>query len=192
MDIVLATSNKHKIEEFNQMGKYYNLHFLSLEDINFNQEVIEDGKTFAENSLIKARAVSSFTSLPVLSDDSGIIIQALGNNVPGVYSHRYADENGGQEALNQKLSSTVAGSYAYFSCVLTYINKCEVHQFEGIMEGKISSKVQNKNGFGYDPIFIPKGYDEPISTLSPKEKNEISHRSLAFKKFVNFIFSANV
>lgn len=187
MKIVIASSNDHKIFEYNQMVKDYDIEFISLKDIGFTDEIVEDGKTFKENSLIKAKAISKTTSLDVLSDDSGIIIEALGENFPGIYSHRYAIQEGGQEKLNEKLANTVAGSKAYFVCVLTYIHEGKVYQFEGKFNGKISSFVSNKNGFGYDPIFIPDAYERPVSELDVNKKNEISHRSLAFNQFIEFL-----
>ena len=169
------------------IGTSFDVEFLTLDDIGFKNEIIEDGKTFKENSLIKAKAVSKFTDLPVLSDDSGIIIDELGENFPGIYSHRYADENGGQEALNNRLIKEIPGSKARFICVITFINSGKISQFEGVFEGKISNTIQKLNGFGYDPIFIPEGYDKSASMLSEQEKNAISHRGKAFRKFIEYL-----
>lgn len=192
MDIVIATTNEHKVHEYQQMVKGLNINFLSLNDINFKDEIIEDGKTFKENSLIKAQAIANKTSLDVLSDDSGIIIEDLGENVPGIYSHRYAIENGGQAKLNEKLVNEVPNSKAYFVCVITYIHEGKVKQFEGFFHGTIATKVEGINGFGYDPIFIPQGFTRAISTFDEQKKNEISHRSLAFKQFINYLKENNL
>lgn len=192
MEIVIASTNAHKIQEYNEMVKGYQIKFLSLNDINFKDEIIEDGKTFKENSLIKAKAIALKTSLDVLSDDSGIIIENLGVNFPGIYSHRYALDNGGQVNLNKSLINKVAGSKAYFVCVLTFIHEGKVYQFEGKFNGKIANYVSTENGFGYDPIFIPDGYNKTVSELDPKIKNAISHRSIAFNKFLNFLKENNL
>lgn len=192
MEIVIASTNNHKIEEYREMVKGYNIKFLSLNDINFKDEIVENGKTFKENSLIKAKAIASKTSLDILSDDSGIIIEQLGNNLPGIYSHRYALENGGQVNLNKMLVKNVAGSKAYFICVLTFIHQGKVYQFEGKFNGKIANYVSSEQGFGYDPIFIPDGYNITVGELDSKIKNAISHRSIAFNKFLNFLKENNL
>lgn len=187
MEIVIASTNKHKIEEYQQLVKGLDIKFLSLKDINFDKEIVENGKTFKENSLIKAKAIESETNLPILSDDSGIIIDALGDNFPGIYSHRYAEENGGSYELNKKLAKTVAGSKAHFCCVLTFIYNGKVNQFEGIFNGKIADNVEREDAFGYDSIFIPEGYNIQVSALSKETKNAMSHRSIAFNKFINYL-----
>lgn len=192
MEIVIASTNNHKIEEYREMVKGYNIKFLSLNDINFKDEIVENGKTFKENSLIKAKAIASKTSLDILSDDSGIIIEQLGNNLPGIYSHRYALENGGQVNLNKMLVKNVSGSKAYFICVLTFIHQGKVYQFEGKFNGKIANYVSSEQGFGYDPIFIPDGYNLTVGELDSKIKNAISHRSIAFNKFLNFLKENNL
>ena len=188
MKIILATSNDHKIKEFNEMAKNYDLEFISLKSINFDKEIIEDGETFQDNALIKAKTVASCTGLPVLADDSGIIIEQLGTNFPGVYSHRFQLQNGGKFETNKMIVSKVPGSPAYFTCVLVLMNvEKEPQIFEGRYEGKIANRVTNPDGFGYDPIFIPKGYDVTVDNLSEAEKNSISHRSRAFAKLVEYL-----
>ena len=107
MEIVIATSNNHKIKEYEEMCKGLNISFKSLKDIGFSEEIIEDGKTFEENSLIKAKAILPYTNLPIMADDSGIEIEALGEHFPGVYSHRYSISNGGQEKTNESLTMQV-------------------------------------------------------------------------------------
>ena len=188
MKILLATTNDHKIKEFNEMAQGYNLEFVSLKTINFDKEIIEDGKTFEENALIKARAVAEVTDMPVMADDSGIIIDELGDNFPGVYSHRYQIQNGGNFKTNKMLAAKVPGSHAYFTCCLVLLNvEKEPLIFKGIYEGKISNIVTSEGGFGYDPIFIPDGYDVTVDQLSEDEKNKISHRSRAFEKLIEYL-----
>ena len=193
MEIVIATSNDHKVKEYQEMVRGLNIKFLSLNDINFHNEIIENGKTFEENSLIKALAIKNYTTLPIIADDSGIEIEALGEHFPGIYTHRYAINNGGQEKTNKMLVKTCPNSKAIFTCVITLVNLIEKPLvFKGEFKGKISDKIVTGNGFGYDPIFIPDGLNEPVSTLKDEEKNAISHRGIAFNKLINYLKSNNL
>lgn len=193
MEIVIATSNDHKVKEYQEMVRGLNIKFLSLNDINFHNEIIENGKTFEENSLIKALAIKDYTTLPIIADDSGIEIEALGEHFPGIYTHRYAINNGGQEKTNEMLVKTCPNSKAMFTCVITLVNLIEKPLvFKGEFKGKISDKIVTGNGFGYDPIFIPDGLNEPVSTLKDEEKNAISHRGIAFNKLISYLKSNNL
>lgn len=193
MEIVIATSNDHKVKEYQEMVRGLNIKFLSLNDINFHNEIIENGKTFEENSLIKALAIKDYTTLPIIADDSGIEIEALGEHFPGIYTHRYALNNGGQEKTNEMLVKTCPNSKAMFTCVITLVNLIEKPLvFKGEFKGRISDKIVTGNGFGYDPIFIPDGLNEPVSTLKDEEKNAISHRGIAFNKLINYLKSNNL
>ena len=193
MEIVIATSNDHKVKEYQEMVRGLNIKFFSLNDINFHNEIIENGKTFEENSLIKALAIKDYTTLPIIADDSGIEIEALGEHFPGIYTHRYAINNGGQEKTNKMLVKTCPNSKAMFTCVITLVNLIEKPLvFKGEFKGKISDKIVTGNGFGYDPIFIPDGLNEPVSTLKDEEKNAISHRGIAFNKLINYLKSSNL
>lgn len=193
MEIVIATSNDHKVKEYQEMVQGLNIKFLSLNDINFHNEIVENGKTFEENSLIKALAIKDYTTLPIIADDSGIEIEALGEHFPGIYTHRYALNNGGQEKTNEMLVKTCPNSKAMFTCVITLVNLIEKPLvFKGEFKGRISDKIVTGNGFGYDPIFIPDGLNEPVSTLKDEEKNAISHRGIAFNKLINYLKSNNL
>ena len=193
MEIVIATSNDHKAKEYQEMVRGLNIKFLSLNDINFHNEIVENGKTFEENSLIKALAIKDYTTLPIIADDSGIEIEALGEHFPGIYTHRYAINNGGQEKTNEMLVKTCPNSKAMFTCVITLVNLIEKPLvFKGEFKGKISDKIVTGNGFGYDPIFIPDGFNEPVSTLKDEEKNAISHRGIAFNKLISYLKSNNL
>jgi XTP/dITP diphosphohydrolase len=189
LKIIIATNNAHKVEELNAMleGK---VQLLSLKDAGITVDPDENGKTYSENAFIKAEAVTHFTSLPVMSDDSGIEIDELGKHFPGIYSHRFAMENGGQENLNKMLVKDHAHSKARFTCHIVLLNlnfEGERLDFEGIMEGSINSKVEGEHGFGYDPVFVPSGYKHSVATLPPEEKNVISHRYNAVKKLLNYL-----
>lgn len=193
MEIVIATSNDHKVKEYQEMVRGLNIKSLSLNDINFHNEIVENGKTFEENSLIKALAIKDYTTLPIIADDSGIEIEALGEHFPGIYTHRYAINNGGQEKTNEMLVKTCPNSKAMFTCVITLVNLIEKPLvFKGEFKGKISDKIVTGNGFGYDPIFIPDGFNEPVSTLKDEEKNAISHRGIAFNKLISYLKSNNL
>ena len=189
LKIVVATNNDHKIQELKSMLAN-KVELLSLKEANIEVDPIENGKTYADNAFIKASEVAKFTDLPVLSDDSGIEIEALGEHFPGIYSHRYAIENGGQELLNETLTKKYPFTNAKFIAHFVLLNlnkKGERLDFEGIMKGKINNKVEGKHGFGYDPIFVPEGYEVSVSTLLPKEKNKISHRYNAAKELLNYL-----
>lgn len=189
LEIVVATNNAHKMGELRAIMNGYNIKLYSLKDMNINVEPDENGKTYKENAFIKADAVAKFTSLPVLSDDSGIEIDALGEHKPGIYSHRYSEENGGQENTNLMLTKNYAGSKAHFTShfVLLNLTPGSRNDFEGIVNGKIASEVCGKGGFGYDPIFIPEGYNCSIASVPAEEKNHISHRYRACVALLNYL-----
>lgn len=143
--------------------------------------------------MIKALAIKNYTTLPIIADDSGIEIEALGEHFPGIYTHRYAINNGGQEKTNEMLVKTCPNSKAMFTCVITLVNLIDKPLvFKGEFKGKISDKIVTGNGFGYDPIFIPDGLNEPVSTLKDEEKNAISHRGIAFNKLISYLKSNNL
>ena len=188
--IVLATYNSHKVSEFKQiLGKKWTIHDLT----NLPKTTwIEDGTSFAENSEIKARAV--YDSLPpqlknviILSDDSGLCVDAL-DGAPGIFSSRYAGKNATDESNNELLLHNLRGIEGYrrkahFICVITlYQSGKIVNQFTGKFKGSITTKVIGKNGFGYDPLFIPDGFSKTVSEIGAETKNKISHRGRALKK----------
>lgn len=188
LKIVVATNNIHKIQELRAMLSN-SVILYSLKDVGIKVDPIENGKTYAENAFIKANEVAKYTSLPVLSDDSGIEIEKLGDHFPGIYSHRYAMDNGGQEKLNAQLVKTCCHSKAVFTShfVLLNLKPGQRLDFTGYMYGKINDKVEGTNGFGYDPIFVPDGYSCSVSLLSPEEKNKISHRYNAAKELLTYL-----
>ncbi len=188
LKIVVATNNTHKIQELRAMLSN-SVILYSLKDVGIKVDPNENGKTYAENAFIKANEVAKYTSLPVLSDDSGIEIEKLGDHFPGIYSHRYAMEHGGQEKLNALLTKTCNGSKAIFTShfVLLNLKPGQRLDFTGYMYGKINNKVEGINGFGYDPIFVPDGYTCSVSLLSPEEKNKISHRYNAAKELLSYL-----
>lgn len=189
LKICVATNNDHKMGELKDIFKDYAVELFSLKELGINVNPDENGKDYAENAFIKASEVAKFTNLPVLSDDSGIEIDALGEHVPGIYSHRYAMEHGGQGATNQMLIEKCSGSKAHFTAhfVLLNLTPNSRHDFEGIVNGTIAKEANGNGGFGYDPIFIPDGYKVSIAAISPSEKNHISHRYRASIALLNFL-----
>ncbi len=188
MKIVLATNNAHKVSEYKDILKEFDIQVLTLNDLNINCNPLENGQTFKENSLIKAKEIAKFTDLTILSDDSGLTINSL-PDILGVYSSRFLDGKSYYEKCQEiiKLLENKPRD-AFFSCVITLYNfKGNIYQFEGQCFGNIANKYQGENGFGYDPIFIPNGYKQTFAMLSSKQKSEISHRGIACKKLINFL-----
>lgn len=188
MDIILASNNQGKVKEFKRILKQFDINVISLKDINYNQEIVEDGNSFFENAFIKAKTIHEFTNLPVISDDSGICVDYL-NGEPGIYSARYygvASDDGRNELL-LKLMDGVSNRNAHFHCsIVLYLSQDKYYEFSGQVYGKLSHEIKGTNGFGYDSIFIPNGYQETFGILDIEIKNEISHRALAIKKLVEF------
>ena len=180
---VLATHNQHKIEEFNAiLGEL----IPGITVIGYDgPEPIEDGVSFAENALIKARAAAAHTGLPSLSDDSGICVDVLGG-APGIFSARWAgsqkDNAANVQLLLDQLSDVRDGDRgAHFTCHIAVVNPQANEEFVvvGNWPGSIAREVHGVNGFGYDPIFIPEGYEVSAAILDPAEKNALSHRARA-------------
>ena len=184
MNIVLGSSNPHKVKEINEIAGSADVCFI-LPPEGFDPD--ETGTTFAENSLIKAKAAWELSHDWSLADDSGLCVDALGGK-PGIYSARYAETS--QKRIERVLQELVGveNRKAHFICCMTLINpEGEVAlSCEGICEGQIIKKAKGTNGFGYDPIFLPDGYDMTIAELPEDEKNRISHRSKALKKVLDY------
>ncbi len=191
--LVIATSNEHKLAEFKTILEPLGLELFSLKDFA-PIEIIEDGDTFAANSLKKATSVFQATGLPSLADDSGLAVAALGG-APGVHSARFSGVSGADKdrANRAKLllelgARPIKERGAAFHCVLTLITKDgELHTFEGISPGHIALVERGKNGFGYDSLFIPAGYSESFAELAPAVKNELSHRGRAAKELIAYL-----
>jgi XTP/dITP diphosphohydrolase len=181
--LLLATRNKHKIEEIRTILGDLPLQVLTLDDFPDVPPLKEEGMTFQENSLQKAQAVYEHAKIPALADDSGLEVFYL-NGRPGVVSARYAGEGATDEANNQKLLGQMMGvaprrRRAQFRAVLTLVGKVTVETTEGICSGMLAESPRGTNGFGYDPIFLPNGFDRTYAELTAAEKNTISHRAKA-------------
>lgn len=187
MKLVFATNNRHKLDEVSAMlGNDFEL--LSLSDIGCNEDIPETSDTFAGNALQKARYVRQHYGMDCFADDTGLEVTIL-NGAPGVYSARYAG-NHDSEANMTKLLAEMDGSddrSAQFRTVIALILDGEEHLFEGIVTGHISTGRMGDGGFGYDPIFVPDGYDKSFAQLGMEQKNSISHRGRAIRKLTDFL-----
>ena len=187
--LVFATNNQHKLEEVRQMlGDRYEVR--SLDDIGCHTDIPETGSTFRENALMKAQFVKTYYGFDCFADDSGLECEALGG-APGVHSARYASEVGhDSEANMNKLLHELEGKEnrkANFRTVIAFVTTDAVHYFEGTVEGMILVSRRGEGGFGYDPVFLPDGYEQTFAEMSAEQKNSISHRARAVAKFVDFL-----
>ncbi len=199
---VLASSNKNKIREFRQilcerasdiLGENApDIELLSLSDIGYTDEIIEDGATFEENAMIKARAVSFACEYPCIADDSGLEVDALGGE-PGIYSARYAGEHGNDEENIKKLLLRLDGvkeRSAHFVSAVAYIERGgESFVLRGEADGVIMNQKRGNNGFGYDPVFECAIHHRSYAELTADEKNAISHRRKAIEKLADRLFN---
>ena len=185
--IVLATHNRDKREELQEALSEFTVKILSLNDFPFIGEIEEVGQTLLENSMIKAKTVHNLTQLPVIADDTGLEVEAL-NGAPGIYSARYAGEDVTYEDNVNKLLAEMENiplenRKAQFRTVISFVDKDRELWTEGRIKGIIGESAKGKNGFGYDPVFFVPELEKTFSELSIGEKNRISHRGLAMKKF---------
>jgi len=191
--LLVATGNSHKTDEIRAiLGEDYVVSDLKAHpDL---PEVEETGTTFLENATLKAVEISKQVDGLILSDDSGLEVDALGGE-PGVYSSRYAGEAGNDAANNKKLLHELQGEdirTARFRCVMVLAQDGEVlASFDGAVEGRMLSELHGEGGFGYDPLFVPDGYDQTFSQLSEGIKNQLSHRAVAMQKVVAWLAASS-
>ena len=185
--IVVATGNQHKVQEYKELLADQNVELKSLKDYPNCPEVVEDGKTFAENASKKAVEVCRYCDVPTFADDSGLEVEALGGE-PGIYSSRYAENDAARIAKVLKNLEGKENRRARFVCVIAIaINGEVIETFEGEVKGTIVDAPRGSNGFGYDPIFMPDGYDQTFGEMPDELKNKISHRADAVRKALEFI-----
>lgn len=186
--IVFATNNQHKLQEVKEvLGD--TIEIVSLAELNCFDEIPETANTLEGNALIKAEYIYNKFSLNCFADDTGLEVEAL-DGAPGVFSARYAGEENNAIANMQKLLANMSvktNKNARFRTVIAYIEQGKIQYFEGMIEGKIATEPKGKAGFGYDPVFIPNGYQQSFAELGTDEKNKISHRALAVNKFAQFL-----
>ena len=186
--IVFATNNKHKLDEIRKItaGK---IEILSLSDINCNEDIEETGTTLEENALIKVRYIKNKYGYDCFADDTGLEVEAL-NGEPGVYSSRYAGAQCNPQDNMNKLLDALQGinnRNAQFRTVIAVTLNNNEHLFEGVVKGHITTEKHGSNGFGYDPVFMPSGYNQTFGELSDEVKNGISHRAVAMEKLIAFL-----
>jgi XTP/dITP diphosphohydrolase len=186
MEIIFASGNKGKITEVkNLFTSIEGLKIIPLCDLDDLPEIIEDGQTIEENAFIKARVIFEKYGRPVISDDTGLIVDQLGGE-PGVHAARYAGENCTYDDNNRKLLSELSPfkepHRAKFLCCAVYFDHTRHISVLGEMAGEIIREKRGVSGFGYDPVFLPEGYDRTLAEMKLEEKNRISHRAKAFNE----------
>lgn len=188
IDIVIATRNKNKIKEIKALLGEMPLNILSLDDGNWQiPDIVEDGKAFKENAIKKARTIAEITGKVTMADDSGLMVDAL-NGQPGIYSARFAGENATDRENNLKLLQLMNAvpsdrrGAQFVSAIAVASPQGRVDVVEGLCRGDIGFTEEGGGGFGYDPIFIPTGYNKTFAELSISVKNKISHRGRALEK----------
>ena len=190
MKLVFATNNQHKLKEVQKMLPN-SIQLLSLKDIHCFDEIEETATTLEGNARLKADHITEKYGYHCFADDTGLEINSL-NGQPGVFSARYAGEHGDSEKNMQKVLNNLAGKVdriAQFRTVIALNLNHKQYVFEGVCKGEITSEKSGKEGFGYDPIFKPKGYSLSFAEMSSEEKNKISHRGIAVQQLVQFLNS---
>lgn len=191
-ELVIASHNKGKIAEFENLLAPFGVKIYSANEL-FLPDVEETGTTFRENAVLKAETLAELSGKPCLADDSGLCVDALGGR-PGVYSARYAPNRDFDKAMSMlidEIRSTKNDDWsAHFACVLALkIPTKEVEIFEGRVDGKIIENRRGENGFGFDPVFVPNGFDKTFAEMSADDKKKISHRGRAVAKFLEKVFN---
>lgn len=190
MKIVFATNNRHKLDEIRKIteGK---IEILSLSDIDCHEEIPETGTTLEENAMMKAQFIKDKFGFDCFADDTGLEVDAL-DGAPGVYSSRYAGEacnpQDNMEKMLRVLESKI-NRKACFRTVIALLLNGRQYLFEGKINGEIIEEKRGTAGFGYDPIFLPEGFDKTFAELGDEVKNSISHRAIATSKLIDFLLS---
>ncbi|MDP2939539.1 MAG: RdgB/HAM1 family non-canonical purine NTP pyrophosphatase [Candidatus Omnitrophota bacterium] len=187
MQLIVATKNKKKLIEIKDLLQGLNLEIFSLADFPDAPKIEEDGKTFEQNAIKKAATIAMYTKKLTLGEDSGLEVKAL-KNKPGIYSSRFSGENATDKKNNLKLLRLLRNipldkRVAVYKCSVALVDRKKIiYLTTGKCEGKIGLRSRGKFGFGYDPLFIPKGFKETFGKLNPEIKRRISHRAKALKK----------
>ncbi|MEF9480660.1 RdgB/HAM1 family non-canonical purine NTP pyrophosphatase [Chryseobacterium gleum] len=187
MELLVATHNEHKKEEIQQiLGN--GCVVKSLTDYNIHEEIVEDGDSFHANALIKAKYCFEKTGIPSLGDDSGLVVESLDGR-PGIFSARYAGDHDFAKNIEKVLEEMqgIENRKAYFVTVLCYYDENGAQYFEGRVHGNLLTENKGFKGFGYDPIFVPEGYERTFAEMDPADKNKISHRKQALDLFMDFL-----
>lgn len=194
IELVIATRNRKKVEEIKRILQGIPVTLYSLDDFAGCPEIEEDELTFEGNAVKKAVAVASHSKKPAIADDSGLEVYAL-NNAPGVFSARYAgeetnDKNNLEKVLKEMENIEESKRGGRFVCVIALaFPDGKTETFEGFVEGSIGREPRGFNGFGYDPVFYPEGHDRTFAEMSAEEKDSLSHRGRALKKFREYLLT---
>ena len=185
-ELILASNNAHKVEEIKSILEDYSI--LTLKDINYTEEIVEDGTTFEENALIKARTICKYSGKTAISDDSGLSVELLDGR-PGVYSARYSKEQTDEKNIEKVLLELNGQkSKAKFVSVIALVKPDGTElTFRGECHGEIIFEKRGTNGFGYDTIFYVPSLDKTFAELSAEQKNSISHRKQSLEKFSQYL-----
>jgi XTP/dITP diphosphohydrolase len=189
MPLIFASNNQHKLDEVSAILEPTGVEIKGLSAIGFTREIEETGTTFHENAAIKAKAIYDETGMDCFADDSGLEVEAL-NGEPGVYSARYAGQHGNHQANNLKLLEALKSQTnrnACFKTVIALMIQGELHYFEGRVDGQITEEIIGKKGFGYDPVFVPNGYNKTFAEMPAEIKNSISHRKRALEAMLGYL-----
>ena len=183
--LVMATNNKNKLREAREIFAPLGIEVLSQQEAGTDIEPVEDGATFEENALIKAKAVYNAVKVPVIADDSGLCVEALDGR-PSVHSARYAPKGQECEKILDEMKDVPDGKRtAYFECCIAYIDGKNIHSMSGRCYGTITHEQKGTDGFGYDPVFLYG--DRTLAEMLPEEKNRISHRGVSMKKLYEYL-----
>lgn len=194
-EILVATNNQHKLKEIRAILSPHHITVYGIKDLNLNpEEVDENGSTYYENGLIKAKSLAKLVKIPVIADDSGLEIKSL-DNKPGIHSARYAEKFSSYDEAFKQILKEINGkdTSATFYCDIVMLNVEEKPLlFEGIVKGHIVPPTKALNGFGYDPIFKVDELDKTYAEMDEKEKNIYSHRAKALKKLLTYLLINNL
>jgi len=192
MEILIGTNNKHKISEIKNILKDMNIILKSSDDMDIKVDVEENAMTLEGNAFKKAKAFYDRVKIPVFADDTGLFVDLICGH-PGVFSSRYAGEDATYEENCQKLLKDLKDiplenrTASFKTVICFYENPDTINYFKGVVTGKIIDSPRGKNGFGYDPLFVPDGYDKTYAEMGDDEKNRISHRARALEKFKEYL-----
>ena len=188
-EIMIATSNAHKVKEFKTMLEPLGYQVKSLLDLDESIDIEENGTTFAENARIKAKAIYDLLHIEVLADDSGLCVDAM-DGAPGIYSARFMGHDTAYDVKNRYIIEQCEGTERgwAFVCAIAYIDKAgNDYVFEGEVRGSVAHEIVGAEGFGYDPIFYYEPFKTTLANVSEEQKNKVSHRSRALAKFLKYL-----
>ena len=186
-NLLFVSTNKNKLAELNEIFRGSEFKVLGLNDLGIKPlDIDENGTTFSENATLKVLAYKDLTSLPIIADDSGLIVDYLGNDFPGIQSHRYALTFSSQQECNKYVAKKALNSPCHFICSISLLYNDKIYNFQGKVDGRITQE-KGANGFGYDPIFFVEAKNKTFAELTKEEKDEISHRGQAARSLLKFL-----